>query len=467
VPGRLFTESTTGTNSIATALEIRQGIAVHGDEHYLEHLRCLSCYGAPIIDRLSRRVEGVLDITCLARDDTGLLRPFLVRAAREIEGGLLAGGRRSHRRVLAAFETAAANAGGALLAFDTDLVLANDEAQDLLEPVDQAALRSLAAGTSTRRSCETELASGARVTTTIDPVHGGGVLIALRHRDRAHRVVPRRRRASHNAVGMTDWYADMRNDLGQYRTERASVIVHGEPGSRRGAVALDIVGAEKSVVLAGDDIDLSDVRRACAQLTAVPVGALVINRAHLLAPAVASHLVGLLTPHDLRLVLTADSAAMPGEIKALAAHCPVRVQLPPLRVYRGRIPALAAAMLRERSAGATRFTPTALRALASQNWPGNLRELASVVGYVAGHRSTGDITVADLPPGYRGSPREPVAGALWQAERDVIIRALVDCGGNKVHAAQHLGISRNMLYRRLRGLHIADTDWTGVPNANS
>jgi hypothetical protein len=264
-----------------------------------------------------------------------------------------------------------------------------------------------------------------------------------------------------------DLYADLRNSLGQYGAERASVIVHGEPGSRRGAVALDIVGAEECVVLAGAEVDVLSVRRACAQLNAASAGTLVIKQAHLLAPAVAAHVVGLVAQHDLRLVLTADSAALPAEIEALAAHCPVRVQLPPLRAYRGRIPALAAAMLRERSAGATRFTPTALRALASQAWPGNLRELASVVGYVAAHRSVGDISVPDLPAGYRGSPREPVAGALWQAERDAIIRALADCRGNKVHAAQQLGISRNMLYRRLRGLHISDADWSAAPNANS
>ncbi|MGW1024266.1 hypothetical protein ACWD4J_11210 [Streptomyces sp. NPDC002577] len=34
VPGGVFLEETTGTNAIATAHELRQGFAVHGEEHY-------------------------------------------------------------------------------------------------------------------------------------------------------------------------------------------------------------------------------------------------------------------------------------------------------------------------------------------------------------------------------------------------------------------------------------------------
>ncbi|MFP1629657.1 hypothetical protein ACLB9X_31880 [Streptomyces sp. 5K101] len=35
VAGGVFLEETTGTNSIATAHELRRGVAVHGEEHYL------------------------------------------------------------------------------------------------------------------------------------------------------------------------------------------------------------------------------------------------------------------------------------------------------------------------------------------------------------------------------------------------------------------------------------------------
>lgn len=110
--------------------------------------------------------------------------------------------------------------------------------------------------------------------------------------------------------------------------------------------------------------------------------------------------------------------------------------------------------MREQTRDAARFTPSTLRVLAELDWPGNLRELEAVVRQVATHRTAGDVTISDLPPGYREHQGVGVRGALRQAERDTIVRALVRCSGNKVHAAWELGISRNTLYRRVRELRI-------------
>jgi sigma-54 dependent transcriptional regulator, acetoin dehydrogenase operon transcriptional activator AcoR len=127
VPGKTFTEATTGTNSIATAGETQRGVAVHGEEHYLEVFKRFACFGAPIRDPITRRHAGVPDITCFAEDGAPLLRPFLLRAVDDIETSLLETARHSHRRVLAAFEAARPRAR-ALVAFGPDIVLANDAA---------------------------------------------------------------------------------------------------------------------------------------------------------------------------------------------------------------------------------------------------------------------------------------------------------------------------------------------------
>src|SRR5262245_3850782 len=89
--GTLFREETTGTNSIATSYELRRAVAVHGDEHFIGQLRGLSCYGQPIIDPYTRRLEGVLDITCLAGERNPLLAPYVRSAAGEIEQLLVDG----------------------------------------------------------------------------------------------------------------------------------------------------------------------------------------------------------------------------------------------------------------------------------------------------------------------------------------------------------------------------------------
>lgn len=45
-------------------------------------------------------------------------------------------------------------------------------------------------------------------------------------------------------------------------------------------------------------------------------------------------------------------------------------------------------------------------------------------------------------------------GGRERAERDAIVEALNESGGNKVHAAARLGISRTTLYSRIRALDI-------------
>ncbi|GAA2867585.1 helix-turn-helix domain-containing protein [Pseudonocardia halophobica] len=447
VPGQLFTEQVSGTNSVATVAELRRGIAVVGAEHYLESLKRFACYGVPIRDPLTGRHAGVLDITCLTADASPLLRPFLLGAAQQIADGMLAEARGSHRRVLAAFEAARLRAAGPLVAFGPDLVLTNDAAADLLQPVDHAALQALRHGRPGAVHTEVELASGRRMVARVEPVGGGGFLVELERPERPSVVrvaVP---------VPDRDWHAELRPRILRYRAEQANVLVLGEPGTGRTTVATQLAGAGPVAVLAGALVTVAETHVPLAEATGG--GTLLVEDAHLLAPAVAAHLGHEADRRGVRLVLTAGLDGLPpGETAAFGARCPVRLELPTVRSRRDRIPALAGALLRERAGGAVRFTTGALRTLAAHDWPGNLRELATVVGYVAGRRSAGDLTEADLPPGYREGPREPVPGALWQAERDAIVRCLESCGGNKVHAARRLGISRTTLYRRIRELHI-------------
>ncbi|WP_345380777.1 sigma-54-dependent Fis family transcriptional regulator [Pseudonocardia yuanmonensis] len=450
VPGQLFTEQVSGTNSVATVAELRRGIAVVGAEHYLESLKRFACYGVPIRDPLTGRHAGVLDITCLTADASPLLRPFLLGAAQQIADGMLAEARGSHRRVLAAFEAARVRAAGPLVAFGPDLVLTNDAAADLLQPVDHAGLQALRHGRPGPVRTEVELASGARMLARVEPVGGGGFLVELERPPRPTAV-----RAAGPAADR-DWFADLRPRILRYRAEQANVLVLGEPGTGRTTVAAELAGAGPVTVLAGAQATVAGTLVPLAEADpAAGGGTLLVEDAHLLAPAVAAHLGREVDRRGVRLVLTAGVDGLPvGEAAAFGARCPVRLELPTVRSRRDRVPALAGALLRERAGGTVRFTTGALRTLAAHDWPGNLRELATVVGYVAGRRSAGDLTEADLPPGYREGPREPVPGALWQAERDAIVRCLESCGGNKVHAARRLGISRTTLYRRIRELHI-------------
>ena len=90
-------------------------------------------------------------------------------------------------------------------------------------------------------------------------------------------------------------------------------------------------------------------------------------------------------------------------------------------------------------------------------WPGNVRELENVISSAA-ITTTGDfIDLADLPENLqRRATRAPEGGAEWrplsldEVRKVHIQRVLPMCMGNRLRAAQLLGIGRTSLYRYLK-----------------
>ncbi|TMR97133.1 hypothetical protein EJK15_19865 [Nonomuraea basaltis] len=449
VAGGVFMEETTGTNSIATVYELRRGLAVHGEEHYLESFKQFSCYGHPITHPVTRRLEGVLDITCLSEDDSPLLGPFLTRAVADVEERLLRTARHAEQRMLAAFQAAAAGHHRPVLVLGEGVVLANSAAVDLLDPVDHIRLRELAADLGGRaghsRSPETrflELSSGRRLAVRLQAVTPGadGVLFDFTDPDET-RQVPHRARVAPARPG-------------------TSVYVGGAPGTGRTTTVRSLAGEAGIVTLDASEAAVKGEGEWLAALDAAASGhpgLLLVEDTHLLPDACAVHLRHLMERAALWIALTGPPAAeLSGYAATLAAGCPARIELPALRDRAGELPGLVRAMLHDLGAGdRVRFTPAALAALAGHPWPGNLRELRTVLQTVLAHRSAGDVTPRDLPASYQVSPRLRRMTPLERAEHDAIAAALRELDGNKLRAAQRLGISRTTLYSRMRALQIS------------
>jgi transcriptional regulator of acetoin/glycerol metabolism len=68
---------------------------------------------------------------------------------------------------------------------------------------------------------------------------------------------------------------------------------------------------------------------------------------------------------------------------------------------------------------------------------------------IVANRRMGVITVADLPPECRASTRRLLT-PLESIECDAIVQALLNTDGNKLRAAQQLGMSRATIYRKIR-----------------
>ena len=103
------------------------------------------------------------------------------------------------------------------------------------------------------------------------------------------------------------------------------------------------------------------------------------------------------------------------------------------------------------------FTRRAQIVLLQHSWPGNVRELENVVSCACMTSSSDFIDVDDLPETLRNpSDHERRAETKWrplplvEVRRQHIRRVLETCEGNRVRAAQMLGIGRTSLYRFLK-----------------
>jgi len=144
----------------------------------------------------------------------------------------------------------------------------------------------------------------------------------------------------------------------------------------------------------------------------------------------------------------------------------VHIQIPPLRERPVDIPALAEQLV-GRLADRYQLAPAALApevvaTLTAYAWPGNIRELENVLARALALRSGERISLRDLPPEItRAAPAAAGAGLLEQeptlrleeVERRYITRVLESTHGNKLKAAEILGIDRSTLHRKLKQMH--------------
>ncbi len=154
----------------------------------------------------------------------------------------------------------------------------------------------------------------------------------------------------------------------------------------------------------------------------------------------------------------------------------VEIEVPPLRVRREDIPALAHHFLDRVSERMNRklagFTNAAMDRLTDCQWPGNVRELENeiervaalagderVVGvemlseHVRGGASRGG--ASSFTPAVSGEGN--MADAVEALKRHMIVGALRETG-NKTRAAEHLGIPRQSLQKMIKRLEISDDE---------
>jgi transcriptional regulator with PAS, ATPase and Fis domain len=154
----------------------------------------------------------------------------------------------------------------------------------------------------------------------------------------------------------------------------------------------------------------------------------------------------------------------------------IQIRVPPLRERKEALPGLIHLFLerfnREYGKHVQHISEPAQVLLRDYAYPGNVRELESIIAHAVIMAEGPRIEAADLPEqmhggGYRPNLALPhlVAGSaedriptLEEVERDLIAMALEKLHGNQTEAAKRLGISRSTLWRKMKEYNISSSN---------
>lgn len=482
-PGFVFAEDAVGTNGLGTAVELGRPTRIDGHEHFMADLTGFSCAGVPLVDPITRRTLGVLDVTCVADENNTLVTILAEQTAREIQGRLVEQHSLTERALLTRFLAASRHHHGGVVVLNERVVMTNPLAARLLAGVDQAVLWDFAGrvvGGSDVVGGELTLSDGRRLLARASALRDGGDVIGamLELRCEPERRAPLLARPA--AGRPTDCEApDGAIRAGVLGTDRAVLDAHravrdapqgrtlgvyGEPGVGKATLVrdarlgrgtsreLDVAAAE----LDGEDTWFHEVRAA---LGGAP-GTVLVRHAELLtAPACRrlATMLGTAADRGWDCVVTVTVGALGEGAGALSCLDHDRVWVPPLRDRLGDLPALVAAFVAPR-----RVSPEVVQLLQRLSWPGNVRELRSVVHrIVATVPPGGRVGMAHLPADITRRAARRRLTRFERAEVHAIVDALAETGGNKKDAAALLGISRSTLYRKLQaaGIDLENTNY--------
>jgi transcriptional regulator of acetoin/glycerol metabolism len=499
VAGSCWGELVCGTNGLGTALATGRSAAITGLEHYFLQLGGISCTAMPVHDAQGEMV-GVLDASSYFESRQRHTQALVQMAATHIENGLFVRQMRSHL-VLAIHPRPEflVTLSAGLLAFDDDgrLLASNARGRHLLQGLDAMP-----------GSLFDEL-FGEAFDLVLARLHRGGDLqlrdrlgsslvarCASRPEERGRVVRPVRPAQAAPATAapaaIASVVADDPTVAQAFRLVEAAVrtnvpvLLRGETGSGKEVLARHAhhasgrIGAFVAINCAALPDELfeaelfgyvggafSGARRegSVGLIASADGGTLLLDELGELPLPLQSALLRFLDDRMVRAVggttarlvdvqlLAASNADLDEEVAARRFRADlwyrlntVLVELPPLR-WRRDFPAAVRAVLAAVAPGAT-IGDDAIEHLAQHAWPGNFRELRSVLTRALLAHERRALTRADVERLLPASNTAP-ASALQHAAAEMVRREFERAGGSVSQTSRNLGISRTTVYRYL------------------
>jgi transcriptional regulator of acetoin/glycerol metabolism len=488
-----YAETEVGTNGIGTVLESGGSVHIHGPEHFVDALQQFSCFGAPIRDPITGRIEGVVDLSCLAEHSSPLMHSLVRSAARKIERGLLVDHSPCQQALFDAYLKTDARSRESVMAVGDSIVMMNSQAQALLTATDQAILQEHARFLVARHDApedRVQLPSGTvvriRGTRIVVGAAIAGLVFVICRTEPSRKTAPQkfddvvlpppmgipRPRIGDRpspAIGHRAPIADGRTPSWRVAVDgiesalrgQETLLVRGESGAGKFTLVTELFhslhwgGRSVSFDAAFIASTTYDDAEEALSVAAVPTLYLVRNVDELAAEGVERLGNFILTAVEaeapVNVAATVSDVGVDSELpfRELLPYFQTAVTVPPLRQRSADIGSLVVRLLTELAPQRNvRITDEAMRLICRYSWPGNVRMLEEALRHALHKKPVGLIDVTDLP-GYCYTTARRALSPLEQADRDAVIAALKEAGGNRVHAAKALGLARSSLYRRL------------------
>lgn len=464
-------ERSIGTNGTGSAVELGSAFQVTGPEHMAEALQAFTCVGAPIHHPITRRLEGVITMTCRASAANPLLTPLMTSTAHEVEGRLLAQASSTERQLLDVYLRSSRRKRRPLAVIGAGVVIAGPQVTDLLDGIDRDLLwQTVQAAAHDSRALARFVEEAPELAHVLHctPVTGdSGVLGALVEFDVTENA---ERDPQVQAVVSLPGKSNASAQIVAHATRLASrgvpILVEGEPGVGKLTLAyavLRAIGVPSGQVTV---LDVStDWEAGSAQFVTtlrrelvVEAPALVLRHVDLLSSDAAAASAALMesAPAATRIIATLTTGSTlppmsPGMRRLVDTIGVGRVTVSPLRERRDDIATAANAIVAKHGGErGTHLGVAALRCLVRAPWPGNLRQLEATIRGAILASGGSEILPSALPLELQSSEHRHPLSPIEELELSAIMDALRKHRGNKQAAAQEIGVSRSTLYRKLR-----------------
>lgn len=460
VRGAVLAENTVGTNGVGTVIANGSAVQIRGTEHFADIYQDAVCTGAPVLHPITRRLLAVVTLSCDVTPRSDLLKPLVKSMTAQLEQHVMSVEQPATRQMLNVFLEQSRKREAPVVAFGPQGVMIQSKQANHLTPHDISMIRALGDEVGESGRYVVELSHGATEVELTAMGRGNNLVVLGGARSGRSTSAPARLAPARIAGRSPEWLAVV-NRLERARAAGDPVLIAGESGVGKTTLALGgphrvgqlpdstslLDAAERHIV--GSREWLSRMRDAFT-----PGHAVVIRGIETLDAPALDGLRAVLesrpSPSPVILTLATDNRddLEPFELKFGARG----VWVPPLRDRVADLPELWVSLLAAVAPAVhLDVRPEAMQLMQAYGWPGNVKELRQLISQLATAGKTGAVDVGDLPAAMQATKNLTL---IERVELEAIRKALQEAEGNRVKAADILGISRATVYRKMKAYRL-------------